>query len=144
MFVKAEPAFASITEAMLSTSCPAAVMCSNSVHNSSAISISIAPALARLLCWHAGHLTQGISLYSDLLAELQPEVCSGLYAELLVKKADAQRQQGQFDAALQDLDCAMAWEPENADCLRLRASVWHNTDSMAGAACCLLDFLSTK
>ncbi|DBA95476.1 TPA: hypothetical protein ACH3X3_013341 [Trebouxia sp. C0006] len=71
-----------------------------------------------------GHLTQGISLYFDLLAELQPGVCSGLYAELLVKKADAQRQQGQFDAALQDLNCAMAWEPESVNCLQLRASVY--------------------
>ena len=80
-------------------------------------------ALQRRLCQCAGHLTQGISLYCDLLAELQPGVCSGLYAQLLVKRADAQRQQGQFAAALQDLDCAMAWEPESAKCLRLRALV---------------------
>ncbi|DBA86305.1 TPA: hypothetical protein ACH3X2_005544 [Trebouxia sp. C0005] len=71
-----------------------------------------------------GHLNQGVSLLSDLLAELQPEVCSGLYAELLVKKAAAQRQQGQLDVALQDLDCAMAWEPESAKCLQLRALVY--------------------
>ncbi|KAA6419569.1 MAG: hypothetical protein FRX49_10494 [Trebouxia sp. A1-2] len=70
------------------------------------------------------HLNQGVSLLSDLLAELQPEVCSGLYAELLVKKAAAQRQQGQLDVALQDLDCAMAWEPESAKCLQLRALVY--------------------
>ncbi|DBA77620.1 TPA: hypothetical protein ACH3X1_009418 [Trebouxia sp. C0004] len=129
MFVQVETASAVITEAMLSTSCLAAVACSNSGHDSSAssISISIMPALERLLCCCAGHLTQGISLYSDLLAELQPGVCSGLYAELLVKKADAQRQQGQFSAALQDLDCAMAWEPESADCLRLRALVYRES-----------------
>lgn len=101
-------------------------------------------ALERLPCRRAGHLTQGSSLYSDVLAELQPGVCSGLYAELLVKRADAQRQQGQFDAALADLDRAMAWEAENVNCLQLRALVSYNTDSIAGSACCLPQFLCAQ
>ena len=62
-------------------------------------------------------------MYSELLTALQPAMCSGLYAQLLHRKANAQKQQQQYGAALQSLDSALEWEPEDASCLQSRAMV---------------------
>ena len=60
---------------------------------------------------------------SELLAELQPGVCSGLYANLLLRQAAVHREKQQYDAALQNLTSALDWEPGSAECLHSRAMV---------------------
>lgn len=58
-----------------------------------------------------------------MLTEVQPEVCSGLYAKLLHQQAQAQLHRQQHDAALQSLEKAMLWEPYHTECLLLKALV---------------------
>lgn len=57
----------------------------------------------------AGKLSSAIKLYIDLLAALQPGACSGLYADILLKRAAAQSEKQDYGAALQDLDCGLQW-----------------------------------
>ena len=54
---------------------------------------------------------------------MQPGACSGLYAFLLLRRADAYNQKQEYNAALQNLDNALVWEPESTDCIQLRAEV---------------------
>lgn len=70
-----------------------------------------------------GLLDSAVSKYTQLLASLQPGACSGLYAWLLLKTAAAMCQKRDYNAALQSLHMALEWEPENAECLQLRAEV---------------------
>lgn len=58
-----------------------------------------------------------------LLAEVQPQGCSGLYAHLLHQQAQAEMQRRQYDTALHCLDEALAWDPQHADCLWTKALV---------------------
>lgn len=78
----------------------------------------------RPCCHCVGLLDSAVSKYTQLLASLQPGACSGLYAWLLLKTAAAMCQKRDYNAALQSLHMALEWEPENAECLQLRAEVW--------------------
>ena len=60
---------------------------------------------------------------SDLLSEVQPGACSGLYAHILYQQAQALLQRQQFCEALRSLKQALLWEPHHQDCLLLQALV---------------------
>ncbi|KAL3143985.1 hypothetical protein ABBQ32_003793 [Trebouxia sp. C0010 RCD-2024] len=78
------------------------------------------------IAFEDGLLDHAASKYTQLLASLQPGACSGLYAWLLLKKAATLCQKRDYNAALQSLNMALEWEPENAECLQLRAEVWRS------------------
>ena len=71
----------------------------------------------------AGFLDSAVCLYTDMLSSLQPGACSGLFAGLSLKRAETTFQKRQYTSALQDLGCALKWDPENLQCLQLRAEV---------------------
>ena len=71
----------------------------------------------------AGRSNDCVQMCTRLMAEVQPQGCSGLYACLLHQQAQADLQRQQYNEALHCLNEALAWEPQHADCLRTKALV---------------------
>ena len=82
-----------------------------------------------------------IDACTSLLARLQPPACVGLACAVLHRRAEAQAARQAWEAAIADLDAALALDAGHAACLQLRAEV----HKQAGAyTACFLDLQRLK